>query len=102
MPTTVPWLWVLVLGVSQAVFPLALTMIGLRTRSAAGTVGLSSFGQSIGYLISIPGPIVVGALYDATGGWQVPILLLLVLLVPQGVAGVLAGRDRYVEDDLGV
>ena len=102
MPTTVPWLWVLVLGVSQSVFPLALTMIGLRTRSAAGTVGLSSFGQSIGYLISIPGPIVVGALYEATGGWHVPIALLLVLLVPQGVAGVLAGRNRFVEDDLGV
>ena len=102
MPTTVPWLWVIVLGVSQGVFPLALTLIGLRTRSAAGTVGLSSFGQSIGYLISIPGPIIVGALYGATGSWHLPIALLLVLLVPQGVAGVFAGRSRYVEDDLGV
>jgi len=102
MPTTVPWLWVIVLGVSQGVFPLALTLIGLRTRSAAGTVGLSSFGQSVGYLISIPGPIVVGALYGATGSWHLPLALLLVLLVPQGVAGVFAGRSRYVEDDLGV
>jgi CP family cyanate transporter-like MFS transporter len=101
MPTTAPWLWVIVLGISQGVFPLALTLIGLRTRSAAGTVGLSSFGQSIGYLISIPGPIVVGALYGATGSWHLPLALLLVLLVPQGVAGVLAGRSRYVEDDLG-
>lgn len=102
MPTTVPWLWVIVLGVSQGVFPLALALIGFRTRSSAGTVGLSSFGQSVGYLISIPGPIVVGALYGATGGWTVPIVLLLVLLVPQGVAGVLAGRSRFVEDDLGL
>lgn len=102
MPTTVPWLWVIVLGVSQGVFPLALALIGFRTRSSAGTVGLSSFGQSVGYLISIPGPIVVGALYGATGGWKVPIVLLLVLLVPQGVAGVLAGRSRFVEDDLGL
>jgi CP family cyanate transporter-like MFS transporter len=102
MPTTVPWLWVIVLGISQGVFPLALALIGLRTRSAAGTVGLSSFGQSVGYLISIPGPIVVGALYGATGGWHLPLALLLVLLVPQGVAGVFAGRSRYVEDDLGV
>ena len=101
MPTTAPWLWVIVLGISQGVFPLALTMIGLRTRSAAGTVGLSSFGQSIGYLISIPGPIVVGALYGATGSWHIPLALLLVLLVPQGVAGVFAGRSRFVEDDLG-
>ena len=61
IPATLPWLWVIVLGTSQAVFPLALSLIGLRTRSAAGTVGLSSFGQSVGYLISIPGPIVVGS-----------------------------------------
>jgi MFS transporter, CP family, cyanate transporter len=45
---------------------------------------------------------VVGALYGATGGWHLPLALLLVLLVPQGVAGVFAGRSRYVEDDLGV
>jgi len=102
MPTTVPWLWVIVLGISQGVFPLALSLIGLRTRSAAGTVGLSSFGQSVGYLISIPGPIIVGALYGATGSWHLPIALLLVLLVPQAAAGVFAGRSRYVEDDLGV
>lgn len=102
MPTVVPWLWVIVLGVSQGVFPLALALIGLRTRSGAGTVGLSSFGQSVGYLISIPGPIVVGAIYGATGSWSLPIALMLVLLVPQAVAGVFAGRSRYVEDDLGL
>ena len=101
VPTTLPWLWVIVLGTSQAVFPLALSLIGLRTRSAAGTVGLSSFGQSVGYLISIPGPIVVGVLYGATGDWTLPLVLLMVLLVPQAVAGVLAGRHRFVEDDLG-
>jgi CP family cyanate transporter-like MFS transporter len=56
----------------------------------------------VGYLISIPGPIVVGALYGATGSWTIPILLLLVLLVPQGIAGVFAGRSRFVEDDLGL
>ena len=101
MPTTAPWLWVIVLGTSQAVFPLALALIGLRTRTPAGTVALSSFGQSVGYLISIPGPIVVGALYGATGGWDVALALMVALLVPQAFAGVFAGRPRHVEDDLG-
>jgi len=102
IPTVVPWVWVIVLGISQGVFPLALALIGLRTRSSAGTVGLSSFGQSVGYLISIPGPIVVGALYGATGGWNLAIGLMLLLLIPQAVAGVFAGRARFVEDDLGL
>lgn len=102
VPAVVPWLWVTFLGISQGVFPLSLTLIGLRTRTAAGTVGLSSFGQSVGYLISIPGPIVVGAIYGATGGWHLVLALLMLLLVPQGVVGVLAGRRRFVEDDLGL
>lgn len=100
MPATVPWLWVIVLGLSQSMFPLALTLIVLRAKTPAGTIALSSFGQSVGYLISIPGPIVVGALYGATGGWDLALGLLIVLSVPQAVFGVLAGRPRYVEDDL--
>lgn len=102
LPTTLPWLWVVIMGVSQGTFPLVLAMIGLRTRTSAGVVSLSSFGQSMGYLIAIPGPIVVGALYGATGGWDVALALMTLLLVPQAVAGYFAGRQRYVEDDLGL
>jgi len=77
-------------------------MIGMRARTSAGVVSLSSFGQSMGYLIAIPGPIVVGALYGATGGWDVALGLMILLLVPQAIAGYFAGRRRYVEDDLGL
>jgi CP family cyanate transporter-like MFS transporter len=52
--------------------------------------------QSAGYVLAAAGPFAVGALRDLTGGWTVPILLLLALLVVQGTAGVLAGRDRHV------
>ena len=34
----------------------------------------------------------MGALYGATGGWTVPLLVLIVLLIPQAVAGVLVSR----------
>jgi MFS transporter, CP family, cyanate transporter len=99
VPATVPWLWALLLGVSQASFPLALTMIGLRSRSTRGVAQLSAFAQGVGYLISIPGPILVGVLYDHTGGWTAPLAFMAALLVPQAVAGVLAGRDRFVESE---
>lgn len=93
------WLWALLLGVANCAFPLALTMIGMRSRTGAGVVRLSAFAQSTGYLISIPGPLLVGVLYQHSGGWGLPLTLMAALLVPQTVAGVLAGRDRTIEDE---
>ncbi|MFF1925778.1 CynX/NimT family MFS transporter [Streptomyces sp. NPDC058221] len=98
-PSGGAWAWALLLGISNCAFPLALTMIGMRARSGAGVVRLSAFAQSTGYLISIPGPLLVGVLYQHSGGWGLPIALMAALMVPQIVAGILAGRDRTIEDE---
>nr|WP_199833665.1 CynX/NimT family MFS transporter [Streptomyces sp. NRRL B-3648] len=93
------WAWAVLLGVSNCAFPLALTMVGMRARSGAGVAQLSAFAQSTGYLISIPGPLLVGVLYQQSGGWGLPIALMAALMVPQTAVGFLAGRDRTVEDE---
>ncbi|MBU3864894.1 MFS transporter [Streptomyces sp. 4503] len=93
------WAWALLLGIANCAFPLALTMIGMRTRTHAGVVRLSAFAQSVGYLLSIPGPLLVGVLYQHSGGWGQPIALMAGFMVPQIIAGVLAGRDRTLEDE---
>ncbi|MEU8761615.1 MFS transporter [Streptomyces sp. NPDC048659] len=98
-PAAGAWLWALLLGVSNCAFPLALTMIGMRSRTGAGVVRLSAFAQSVGYLISIPGPLLVGILYQHSGGWGLPIALMAGLMIPQMIVGSLAGRDRTVEDE---
>ncbi|MGW2019618.1 CynX/NimT family MFS transporter [Streptomyces sp. NPDC001927] len=98
-PAAGAWAWALLLGVSNCAFPLALTMIGLRSRTGAGVVRLSAFAQSVGYLISIPGPLLVGVLYQHSGGWGLPIALMAGLMIPQMIIGTLAGRDRTVEDE---
>ncbi|MFI5682898.1 CynX/NimT family MFS transporter [Streptomyces sp. NPDC051636] len=95
------WAWALLLGVSNCAFPLALTMVGMRARTGAGVAQLSAFAQSTGYLISIPGPLLVGVLYQSSGGWGLPIALMAGLMLPQMAVGVLAGRDRTVEDEAG-
>ncbi|MFE9218038.1 CynX/NimT family MFS transporter [Streptomyces lavendulae] len=101
-PAAGAWAWALLLGISNCAFPLVITMIGLRAKSPAGVVKLSAFAQSTGYLISIPGPLVIGALYQHSGGWDLPLALMAALLVPQLVLGVLAGRDRTIEDECGM
>ncbi|WP_436845694.1 CynX/NimT family MFS transporter [Streptomyces canus] len=98
-PAAGAWAWAILLGVSNCAFPLALTMVGMRARTGAGVAQLSAFAQSTGYLISIPGPLLVGVLYQHSGGWGLPIALMVGLMVPQMAVGVLAGRDRTVEDE---
>jgi CP family cyanate transporter-like MFS transporter len=101
-PAAGAWAWAVLLGVSNCSFPLALTMIGMRSRTGAGVVRLSAFAQSTGYLISIPGPLLVGVLYQHSGGWDLPLTLMAALLVPQIGVGLLAGRDRTIEDETGM
>ncbi|MFJ2301928.1 CynX/NimT family MFS transporter [Streptomyces sp. NPDC087787] len=98
-PAAGSWAWAMLLGVANCAFPLALTMVGMRARTGPGVAQLSAFAQSTGYLISIPGPLLVGVLYQSSGGWGLPIALMAGLMVPQMVVGYVAGRDRTVEDE---
>ena len=92
-------LWVLLLALGQGAFPLILTTIGLRARTAEGTVALSAFAQSTGYVLAALGPLLVGILYEATGGWTAPLGFLLVALAVQTTAGMVIARPRYIEDE---
>ncbi|MGW3889075.1 MFS transporter [Micromonospora chokoriensis] len=92
-------LWVALLAIGQGAFPMILTAIGLRARTAEGTVALSAFAQSTGYVIAALGPLLVGILYEATGGWTAPIGFLLGALAVQTTAGMAIARPRYVEDE---
>ncbi|MFD0533142.1 hypothetical protein ACFQY7_04495 [Actinomadura luteofluorescens] len=59
-------------------------------------IRLSAFAQSTGYLLSIPGPVLVGALYEHSGNWRAPLVFMALLMLPQLAAGLFAGRDRQV------
>ncbi|MFI9365729.1 CynX/NimT family MFS transporter [Kitasatospora sp. NPDC053057] len=98
-PAGAPWVWAVLVGLSNCAFPLVLTMIGLRARTAGGVAQLSAFAQGVGYLISIPGPILVGRIYQATGQWYGPLGFLALLLVPQMLFGLRAARARHIEDE---
>ncbi|WP_095757584.1 CynX/NimT family MFS transporter [Streptomyces xinghaiensis] len=98
-PAAGAWAWALLLGISNCAFPLVLTLIGMRSRTTAGVIRLSAFAQSTGYLISVPGPLLIGVLYQHSGGWGLPLALMSGLMVVQLGLGVRAGRQRYIEDE---
>jgi MFS transporter, CP family, cyanate transporter len=96
-PTSVPYLWVVLLGAGQnAMFPLALTLIVLRSGSLTSTAGLSTLVQSVGYMLAALGPLVIGAVHDLSGSWTPPLIVLLALLGPLLIVGLSAARDRTV------
>ncbi len=99
-PHSLAVLWAVVLGAALTTFPIVLTFIGLRTRTAGATAALSGWTQSTGYLMAALGPFGVGVLHDATGDWTVPLLVLAVLSVPLFVVGLYVGRPAHIEDQL--
>jgi CP family cyanate transporter-like MFS transporter len=89
-------LWVTLAGLSAGgAIVLALTLIGLRTRTAGDTGRLSGMAQGVGYLIAAAGPVGVGALHDRTGGWTWPLIAEITVATVQLFIALLAGRDRY-------
>lgn len=94
------WAWMVLTGIGSGQFPLALTMIGLRSREAETTAALSAFVQSIGYIVAGSGPLLFGVLNDATGGWTAPLALLFVGLAIAVAAGLRAALPRFVDDEM--
>lgn len=99
-PASAPLLWMVLFGLGPLIFPLALVLINLRSRTQRGSVALSGFVQGVGYVIGAAGPFVVGLLHSATGGWTAPLLFLLAVLVLALPAIVVLARPRFVEDEL--
>nr|WP_301539800.1 MFS transporter [Nocardioides sp. zg-DK7169] len=90
----------LLVGTGASIFPVVLTLIGLRSRTPAGTAALSGFTQSAGYLLAGIGPFGFGLIHDLSGGWTVPLLVLLAMLVPLALVAAYAARPAHVEDQL--
>jgi CP family cyanate transporter-like MFS transporter len=90
-------LWVTLLGLGQgACFSLALTLFALRAADPGQATALSGMAQSFGYLLAALGPPLFGVLRDATGGWTLPLALLLGIMACLLGAGLGAARDARV------
>lgn len=95
--TAAPYLWVAILGAGHgAGFAPALLFTVLRAPTSTDTAWLSAMAQTVGYVIAATGPFLVGALRAATETWTASLSLLLVLLVPQVLTGLGAGRSVYI------
>jgi CP family cyanate transporter-like MFS transporter len=89
--------FIVLLGLGQgASLGLGIFYTMARAPEPVTAASLSAFAQGVGYLIASAGPLTIGLLHDATGGWTVPGLVLLAVCVLQLITGWLAGRARTV------
>ncbi len=100
VPTTASWLWATSLGLSGAAFPMALSLVTARTRDPHVTARLSGFSQTIGYTLAATGPLLVGVMLAATGGWTIPLWVLIATTGVMVAAGLIASAPGYVDDEL--
>ncbi|WP_435193153.1 CynX/NimT family MFS transporter [Streptomyces sp. NRRL F-5630] len=96
-PVSGAYLWMTLLGLGQGLaIGLALGYIVARSPDAHHTGQLSTMAQGAGYLIACLGPLGLGLLHSVSGGWSLPIAVLLALLVVQTATAFGASRDRHV------
>lgn len=94
-PTGLAPEFMVAMGLGQgATLGLAIFFTMARAPDPHAAASLSAFAQGTGYLIASAGPIAVGFLHTATGGWAAPNWVLLVITVLELVTGWLAGRAR--------
>lgn len=90
-------LWVVLVGIGAGSgFGLAVMFFALRTNSVRQSAEMSGMAQSFGYLLAAVGPTLFGFIHDSTGGWTIPLLLLLVAAGGLLLAGLKAGKYGYV------
>jgi len=96
-PLNTVMLWALLLGFGQGAGPaLGAYLFVAKSASVDTATRVSSMAQTIGYLIAVSDPLAVGAIYQRTGDWNVPILLLAAILLIEWVVSLPAGRDVKV------
>ena len=92
------WLWSGLMGIGcSAIFTLSMMLFSLRTYTTNQSSELSGMAQAVGYLIAFFGPLGTGWLHEATGSWDLPLLLILILMVVNVVIAWLVSRPVMVD-----
>ncbi|SJM51227.1 CynX/NimT family MFS transporter [Gulosibacter sp. 10] len=84
-------------GLGQLLFPMSLTLIGVRAATVAGAARLSSFVQGWAYMIAATGPLIVSILQSLTGSWTPALVFLVVVTLAALPAALLVDRPNDYE-----
>jgi MFS transporter, CP family, cyanate transporter len=91
------WLWVILGNIGVYVtFSLALFLVVFRSNSPANTKFLSIMMQCVGYLMATVSPVIIGAIFNATGNWNRSLLFIVGLAAVQVIVATRAGSPKKI------
>jgi MFS transporter, CP family, cyanate transporter len=91
--------WMVFLGIGQGgALGLALMLPVLRGANPGEVAGMAAMAMGVGYLIAAAGPALVGAVFDVTDDWSLPICVLVVMTLAQFPAALPATRGNPRSD----
>ena len=97
-PVNTALIFALLFGIGNGVATgIAFSLALLRSANAQSTAALGAMSQTAGYALSSIGPVGAGMLHDLTESWQAVLILLIVLISTQALAGLWAGRNQQVD-----
>lgn len=100
LSTDLAWLWSGLMGIGcSAIFTLSMILFSLRTYTTNQSSELSGMAQAVGYLIAFFGPLGTGGLHEATGNWDVPLFIMLILMVVNVVIAWMVSRPVMVDGE---
>ncbi|MBN3868467.1 MFS transporter [Gluconobacter kondonii] len=92
------WIWIIPAGLGAMNITIGLTLINIRSNTEEGTVALSGFMQSLGYLIGSVGPWLVGELYNLNKDWIFPLWFIAFIGIIIAICGFFATKGGVIED----
>lgn len=98
LSTDLAWLWSALMGIGcSAIFTLSMMLFSLRTYTTNQSSELSGMAQAVGYFIAFFGPLGTGWLHESTGSWDLPLLIMLVLMIANVVIAWMVSRPVMVD-----
>ncbi|USX02613.1 MFS transporter [Pseudomonas proteolytica] len=98
-PLPLAWLAMLVLGIGQGAGPaLSALLFVLRSPDQQVTTQLSAMAQGFGFMIAVLGPLGMGLLHQYSGGWDLPLQALIVILLFELCVSLRAGKPGTLAD----
>ncbi|POH74272.1 MFS transporter [Arthrobacter glacialis] len=88
----------LLLGLGFGVFALVLVVISRSGGTTAEATAMSTLAQSVGYLLGTLGPFGMGLAHTLSGGWSVPLMMLVGVAAVQVVLAWLLTARRGDKD----
>ena len=91
------WIGIVLLAIGLGTgFSACIFLMSKKTHTAAQTAALSGFSQCIGYILAAVGPVLMGALFDLSGAWDLPMYFAFAVLLVMSYSAFRACKHDYI------